>query len=331
LQSSPRRSKIPAEVFHLDWGSELEFGIVLHVSAAYASWDTFLKLTLEAEQLGYDSVWVSDHFISPSGRPHALESWTVLSALAASTHNIKLGTYVLCNQFRHPSLLARMASSLDNISKGRLELGIGAGWLKMEHAAFGFNWHKHSTRVERLREAIEIIRNLWTQNHVSYEGKYYHLNDATLEPKPLQKPNPTIWVGGNSYAIRELVAQVGDGWIPVLPSPRQLADGVSLIKEKMKRFGREPQGLHVAYGGSGCLLVAENEDLVKKTAEPLVRSMGKKTIEESSCIIGTPRQCIEKIEQYQRAGAQKIVAGFYDFPSLKGLKLFAKKVIPHFR
>lgn len=308
----------------------MQFGVVLHVSAAYANWNTFLTIAKKAEQLGYDSVWVSDHFISPSGRPYGLEAWTVLSALASSTHKIRLGTYVLCNQFRHPSLLAKMAATLDNVSEGRLDLGIGAGWLRNEHLAFGFGWDKHSARVERLREAIEVIRKLWTENQVFYEGKYFQLKGATLEPKPFQHPHPPVWIGGNSEAIRKVVAELGDGWIPVLPTPKQLADSILQIKEKMKHAKREPQKLQVAYGGSGCALIAENEDLVKKLAEPLIRSIGE-SLEESTCLIGTPEQCIQKIEQYKKAGAQKIVAGFYDFPSLKGLKLFAKSVIPHFR
>jgi len=308
----------------------MQFGIVLHVSAIYANWDTFLTIAKEAEQLGYDSVWVSDHFISPNSRSYGLEAWTVLSALASSTHKIRLGTYVLCNQFRHPSLLAKMASTLDNISKGRLELGIGAGWLRKEHLAFGFNWDKHSARIERLRETIEITKTLWTKDRMSYVGKYFQLKEATLEPKPFQKPHPPVWIGGNSEIIRKVVAELGDGWIPVLPTPKQLADGVLQIKETMKHIGRSPQRLLVAYGGSGCALIADNEELVKKLAEPLIRSM-RKPVEESACLIGTPKQCIQKIEQYQKAGAQKIVAGFYDFPSLKGMRLFAKSVIPHFK
>jgi len=310
--------------------TRMEFGIVLHVSANYANWRTLLRITQEAELLGYDSVWLSDHFISPSGRPYALESWTVLSALAPLTHKIKLGTYVLCNQFRHPSILAKMASTLDNISKGRLELGIGAGWLRDEHLAFGFAWDKHSIRVERLREAIEIIKKLWMENQVTCAGKYFQLKKAALEPKTFQKPHPSIWVGGNSNPIMQVVAEVGDGWIPVLPTPKQLADGISHIREEMKQIGREGQKLRVAYGGSGCALIAENEKSIKKLAEPLIRSM-KKPTEKSACLIGTPKQCIQKIEQYRKAGAQKIVAGFYDFPSTKGLKLFAKSVIPHFK
>jgi probable F420-dependent oxidoreductase len=308
----------------------MQFGIVLHVTATYANWDTLLSIAKEAEHLGYDSIWVSDHFISPSGRPYGLEAWTILSALASSTKKIRLGTYVLCNQFRHPSLLAKMASTLDNISKGRLELGIGAGWLKDEHVAFGFGWDKHLVRVERLRESIEIIKRLWTENSVSYNGKHFKLKNATLEPKPFQKPHPFIWIGGNSSDIRRVVAEVGDGWIPVLPTPPQLANGVLQIKERMTHVGRDPKKLQVAYGGSGCALIAESEQLIKKLAEPLIRSMGKPK-EESACLIGTPEQCIQKIERYQKAGAQKIVAGFYDFPSLKSLKLFAKWVIPYFK
>jgi len=307
----------------------MQFGVVLHVSATYANWNTCLTIAKKAEQLEYDSVWVSDHFVSPSGRPYGLEAWTVLSALATSTHKIRLGTYVLCNQFRHPSLVAKMAATLDNVSGGRLDLGIGAGWLRNEHVAFGFGWEKHSARVERLREAVAIIRKLWTENHVSYEGKYFQLKDATAEPKPLQKPHPAVWIGGNSDNIKKVVAEVGDGWIPVLPTSRELNDGVLQIKEMMRCVGREPQPLQVAYGGSGCALIAENEETVKRLAKPLISSMEKN--ESRSCLIGTPDQCIQRIERYQKAGAQKIVAGFYDFPSPKGLELFAQSVIPHFK
>lgn len=300
------------------------------VTATYASWDNFLILVKEAERLGYDSVWLSDHFISPSGRPYGLETWTVLSALASVTRRIKLGTYVLCNQFRHPSMLAKMASTLDNISKGTLELGIGAGWLKDEHMAFGFHWDRHPARVERLKETITITKNLWTENHVSFNGKHFQLKNATLKSKPFQKPHPPLWIGGNSEAIRAIVAEIGDGWIPVLPTPKQLITGVTDIEERMRNFGRSPEKLRVAYGGSGCALTAENEESLNELAKPLIRSM-ESPIEKLACLIGTPEQCIRRTGQYREAGAQKIVAGFYDFPSLRSMRLFAKAVIPHFR
>jgi len=311
-------------------GVEMRFGVVLHLSSTYATWDDLLTIANEAERLGYDSIWVSDHLLSPRGRPHALEAWTVLSAFASSVPRVRLGTYVLCNQFRHPSMLAKMASTLDNISRGRLELGIGAGYLKNEHVAFGFDWGRHSVRIERLREALEIVRRLWTEDHASYVGAHFRIEDATLEPKPLQKPHPPIWVGGNSTKIMRIVAELGNGWIPVLPTPRQLAAGASEIRQGMKQAGRNPDTLQVAYGGSGCLLIARDKDTVKRMAEPLARSWGKR-LEESACLIGTPEQCIQRIEQYQKAGAQAIVAGFYDFPSLDGMRLFAETVIPNFR
>ncbi len=308
----------------------MQFGIVLHVTATYATWDNFLAITKEAEQLGYDSVWVSDHFISPDGRRHGLESWTVLSALASATHKIRLGTYVLCNQFRHPSLLTKMASTLDNISNGRLELGIGAGWLEQEHRAFGFQWDKLSVRVERLKETLQILKKLWTESLMTFDGKYFRLENAVIEPKPIQGPYPTLWLGGNSRAIQRVVAEVGDGWIPVLLTPEELTIAVTYIKKEMKALGRDPQKLKVAYGGSGRALIAEDKESVKQLAEPMISSMTKPS-ERLACLIGTPQQCIEKIQQYQKAGAQKIVAGFYDFPSIKGMRLFARSVIPCFR
>lgn len=308
----------------------MQFGVVLHVSATYAHWDDLLTIAKEAERLGYDSVWVSDHLISPSGRPHALEAWTVLSALASSVPRVRLGTYVLCNQFRHPSMLAKMASTLDNICGGRLELGIGAGWMRKEHVVFGFDWHEHSARIERLRETLEIVRKLWTRDCVSHVGTHFRIKNATLEPKPIQKPHPPFWIGGSSDKIMRIVAELGDGWIPTLPTPRQLSAGVSTIKKEMKEAGRNPARLQVAYGGGGCLIVARDADTVERMAEPLVRSSGK-PVEESACLIGTPVQCIQRIEQYKRAGAQMIVAGFYDFPLLDGMRLFAEAVIPSFR
>jgi probable F420-dependent oxidoreductase len=307
----------------------MEFGVVLPISSQRIKWDTVLNIAKEAELLGYDSVWVSDHFIF-GGRYYTLEPWTVLSALALVTNKVRLGTYVLCNQFRHPSLLAKMSVTLDHISKGRLDLGIGAGWLKAEHETFGFRWERFNVRIQRLRETLEIIRKLWTENDVSYVGQFLQVENANLQPKPFQKPHPPIWIGGNSKAIMHVAAELGDGWIPVLPTPQQLREGVFLIKKLMKKSGRKNTRLRVAFGGSGCTVIARDSSKVKKLAEPLIKS-AKKQIKDLPCIVGTPEQCTQKIEKYQRSGAQKIVAGFIDFPSLEGMKLFAESVIPNFK
>lgn len=308
----------------------MQFGIVLPIMADYADWEMLSNIAREAEELGYDSIWVNDHFIPPGGGHYGLEPWTVLSALSGMTSGIKLGTYVLCNQFRHPSLLAKMASTLDNITRGRLELGIGAGWLKDEHIAFGFEWYEHPERIKRLEEAVRIMKKLWTENHVSYNGAYFQLEEATLQPRPFQKLHPPIWIGGGSRAIKRLVAELADGWISLLSTPEKLANDVKEIRYMMRMQERGPESLQVAYGGSGCAIIGEDEESVERMAEPLARSMGK-PLEELPCLTGTPEQCIKKVEQYETAGARTIIAGFYDFPSLNGMRLFAKEVIPHFK
>ena len=158
---------------------------------AFKSPQTFERVrnvVLECERLGYDSIWLDDHLMY--GKTPILECWTTLSALASLTAKIRLGTMVLCNSYRNPALLAKMAATLDVISNGRLELGIGAGVQKDEHEAYGIPFPKPSERIERMKEAVEIIKKLWTEENANYQGKYYTVNEAVCLPKPLQKPHP---------------------------------------------------------------------------------------------------------------------------------------------
>jgi alkanesulfonate monooxygenase SsuD/methylene tetrahydromethanopterin reductase-like flavin-dependent oxidoreductase (luciferase family) len=145
----------------------LRFSIIIHLSGLKAQWDSFANFATQAEALGYDSIWVSDHLMSPTGSPRAFEAWTTVSALSQLTRRMRLGTYVLCNQFRHPSMLAKMAATLDNISEGRLDLGLGAGWFIGEHLTFGFEWYTHFNRIKRLRETLEVVKRLWTEDNVT--------------------------------------------------------------------------------------------------------------------------------------------------------------------
>ena len=158
-------------------------------------------IVLECEKLGYHSVWLDDHLMYNDWP--ILECWTTLSALAALTSKIRLGTMVSCNAHRNPALLAKAAATLDVISGGRLELGIGAGVQEKEHLAYGFGFPNLNVRVERLGEALQVIRQLWTQEKATFRGKHYALKDAVCEPKPIQKPYPPITVGGSSKIIRE--------------------------------------------------------------------------------------------------------------------------------
>ena len=167
------------------------------------------EVVLDCERLGYDSVWLDDHLMF--GQRPILECWTTLSALAATTSRIRLGTMVTSNAFRNPALTAKMAATVDVISRGRLELGIGAGVQKDEHDAYGFQFYNPSLRIERLKESVEIIKMLWTQGKGNLLGKYYQIIDAACEPKPLQKPHPPLIIGGTGEKhLLKVTAQHAD-------------------------------------------------------------------------------------------------------------------------
>lgn len=280
--------------------------------------------------MGYDSIWITDHLISPKGRSHGLEAWTILSALASATKKIRLGTYVLCNQFRHPSLLAKMVSTIDHVSKGRIILGIGAGWYKTEHIAFGFNWDKLSIRVNHLKESISLMKKLWTEDNVTFNGEYYKTINATLEPKPLQKPHPPIWIGGKSPAIKQLLAEEGNGWIPVLPSPDHLSKDLEEIKKTMEKINRDFNQLQIAFGGAAYTLVTDDQKLANKELQK-ISNYRNIPINKLNCLIGNSSFIKGRIQQYKKVGVKHIVTGFLDFPNLTSLRQFAESVMLIFK
>ena len=152
------------------------------------------RIASECEKLEFDSIWLYDHFypLSPPFNKSVLESWTTLTALALETKAIRLGVLVTCNLFRHPSVLAKMSATVDVISGGRLQFGIGAGWYEEECLAYGIQFPKASVRIRRLRESVQIVKKMWTEEKSDFEGRYYRIKDAICEPKPVQKPHPPV-------------------------------------------------------------------------------------------------------------------------------------------
>jgi probable F420-dependent oxidoreductase len=318
----------------------VRFGVVLPVYGQGVTWESILRYAKEADKLGYDSLWISDHLLNPYLRerdipdyfrfnPCSFEVWTTLSALAVKT-KCRLGTYVICNNFRHPSILAKMATTLDVISGGRIDLGIGACWFKEEFMSFGIPWKRYQVRLEMLREGIKVIKTLMSEKTAVFTGKYYRIQGTNLEPKPVQRPHIPIWIGGSSKKIMEIVAEMGDGWIPEGLPPKDFSEGVDFIRRKARDFGRDPDKIIMAWGGGGArTIIAKDREVVEKMAEPIARA-ARKSVEHLPWIIGTPDQCIRRIEELMEAEATRIVAGFADFPSLNGLRLFSQTVIPYF-
>jgi F420-dependent oxidoreductase-like protein len=175
--------------------------------------ETMSRCAKEAEQAGFDAIWLYDHFhtVPTPQLETVFECWTSMAALARDTSTIKLGQMVTCNSYRPPSLLAKMASGVDVISRGRLILGIGAGWYENEYQAYGYEYPETPERLRMLRESLQVIKAMWTEDRADFEGRYYHLRGAINEPKPVQKPHPPIWIGGAGEKVTlKLVAQYGD-------------------------------------------------------------------------------------------------------------------------
>src|SRR5439155_15861581 len=220
----------------------LRFGI--QTSNQDVAWDDLLAIWKEAETLGFDSGWVYDHFMPIFGNQDGpcLEGWTLLAAVAAATSRMQVGILVTGNTYRNPALLAKMATTVDHVSHGRVVLGIGAGWFERDHTAYGFTFGTPRERARRLAEALEVVTRLWSEDHPSLAGKYYRLDKAPFAPKNVQRPHPPIVIGGQGKQwIVPLVARYADGWNAVAGVD---ADGIRerrrIIEDECRKIGRNP-------------------------------------------------------------------------------------------
>ena len=218
--------------------------------------ETMIGCAKEAERAGFDAVWLYDHFhTTPTAQLETtFECWTSMAALARDTKTIKLGQMVTCNNYRPPSLLAKMASGIDVMSHGRLILGIGAGWYEEEFLAYGYEYPDTPERLRMLREALQVIKAMWTQDRAEFEGRYYRLRGAINEPKPVQKPHPPIWVGGESGPSLRRAARFGDAWYPIGSNSKHLLDtlpryraGIARLRQLTAEAGRESASVALTY------------------------------------------------------------------------------------
>jgi len=264
------------------------------------------------------------------------ECWTTLAALAASSTRIRICTLLLNNLLRPPSLLAKMGATLDVISNGRLELGIGAGWYEEECHSNGIRFPRPRERIHRLKEAIEIIMELWTKDTVSYAGKYYTLNDAALYPKPIQKPHPPIWTGimyGKSRMLK-VIAEYADAWTVsslYLPTPDEYQQLKEALNECCRQIDRDPNQIRGALG-VGCV-IAEDENTVREKVRKFTpMSIAVKNYSAQQMRLeGTSEQLVEKLRLYTGVGVTCFVMNFPDISTYEPIALFSEKVMPAFR
>jgi F420-dependent oxidoreductase-like protein len=300
------------------------------ISGAANQWKKAVEIAVLAEDLGFDSVWVYDHFhnVPKPAQEAVFECWTTIAAISQRTSRIRLGQMVGCNSYRNPGLLAKITSTVDVISDGRLDWGIGAGWYESEYKGYGYEFAKPSDRIGMLRETVEIVKSMWTNAETNYDGKYYKMSRANCDPKPLQQPTPPVWIGGGGEQLTlRVVAQHAD---------------VSNFGSSLEEFTHKRSILQ-----EHCKVVGRDEDTIRKTisSEVFIRETEQEILDAGSlhlwgkdpadwrrdALVGTPEQVSEKIQKYLDAGCTGFIPWCPDYPSSETLELFAKKVVPNFR
>jgi len=292
------------------------------------------SVALECESLGYDSVWLYDHFITyPEATTEpCFESWTTLSALASITKKLGLGTMVTCNSYRYPSVLAKVSATLDAISNGRLNLGIGAGWYSLEYNAYGIPFPKASVRIAQLGEAVQIIKKMWTEDEPSFKGKYYTIEKAINSPKPVQKPHPPILIGGRGRKLTlRITAKFADrcnfGGYPTLEEYKEI---LSVLEAHCAAVGRNPDEIEKTHI-IDYAIIGENESEVKRKIKRFKPKGTSKREFIKRNLVGTPDQIISKIQEFVDVGVTYFMLRFPDMIEIKPLRIFAEQVLPAFK
>jgi len=313
---------------------KIKFGVFIDPLYIPSMYGSLKEQALDAERLGFESVWVSDHLMWDN-KP-IVECFATLSAIASITQNIRLGSLVACNSYRYPSLLAKMGATLDVISKGRLEFGIGAGWNEEEYTAYGIPFPKSSIRIAQMREGIEIIKRMWTQEDPSFTGEYFSITGARCEPKPIQKPHPPITIGGSGEKLTlKAVAEYADrsNW---MGSVAEFAHKLDVLKDHCSRVGRDYDEIEKSWMGRA--MVGTDPQQLRNRLKKLY-GIGRLRIRPSQPfdnwlenvvergLVGSPSQCLAKIHEYANLGVTYFMICFLDAPSTDNMALFSENVM----
>ena len=294
--------------------------------------DSLKNLATTAENNGFDSFWVMDHFhqIPMIGKVEEpmLESWTTLSMLAGLTTKIKLGTLVTGIMYRYPAILAKVAATLDVLSKGRLFMGIGAAWNEEESNAYGIPFPPTSERMSRLEEAIQIIHKMWTEEpSASFNGKYYQIRNAYCNPKPIQKPSPPILVGGGGERkTLKIVAKYADA-CNLFGSAETVKGKLNILKEHCKTIGRDYNS--ILKTKLAIIVVDDEKQTSEKKIEQIFKGMPEEQIREFA-IYGTPEDVLRQIELFEQVDIQYLIVDLDPTRELEALDVFANKIIKKF-
>jgi F420-dependent oxidoreductase-like protein len=289
------------------------------------TWEQWCALADACDQHGVDTLFRSDHYISQADEDAnvAHDAWTTIAALAARTTTLRFGTLVSPATFRQPALLANAAATVDHVSAGRIELGLGGGWMEREHRAFGFPFPETTTRMEMLAEQIEIVHRLWTEPRVDFRGRHYVLEDAPGLPKPVQRPRPRLIVGGSGgRGSIEPALRFADEYNAPFVSP-----------QRAKRIRAKVRSLAFSVM-TGCVIGASSDDALARARRLYERRPRQAGFDEwlagvrKHSLVGTVEEIAARLREYERAGCERVMLQHLLHDDLEPVRLIGRELAP---
>ena len=302
----------------------------LFLPQAGLSWSMLRERARLLEELGYDGLWLVDHFWA-NGMPDLdfLEGWTALAALAEATSRLRLGLMVTCNSYRNPALLAKMVASVDQVSGGRVELGLGAGWMDSEYKAYGYEFPPMGTRLAQLEEGLEIVTSMLRDKRTSFRGRHYRVEDAPNQPKPVQSPLPVTIGGAGEKKLLRLVARHAQRWNCPMNSAHEIERLHGVLAAHCREAGRDV-GEIIVSEQMIVVIGADEEAFQAKLAMARVVLGGFADVDKMA-VAGTPERVIAGLRAKMARGVTDFAVMFGDLGMDETLELFAREVIPALR
>ena len=286
-----------------------------------------ITAVLDEVHQDFDSTWQADHFVPWAGfqdpMTDTLEAWSTIAYLAGRYPNLMVGNFVLCQSYRSPALLAKMAATLQTFSEGRLILAIGAGWKRDEYEAYGYPFPPTRQRMEQLEESVQILKLMWKEPRATFSGAHYQVVDAICEPKP-DPPIPLLIGGGGRRVTLRITAQYADWWNFPGGSVEHYQELLDVLRNHCENLGRDYDAITKTWG-SDCVAVAPTYDEALKIAQ------SSPFYDAETAVVGTPDQVAAHLERFVGLGVQHFILRFVDFPRADGARLFVSEVMPRFR
>jgi F420-dependent oxidoreductase-like protein len=299
------------------------------------TWDQWLAITETLERVGAEGMFTSDHYGEGRRDPRgSSDAWTMLSAVAARTQTLRLGTMVSPVTFRLPGVLTKVVTTVDHVSNGRVELGLGAGWWEGEHRAHGIPFPPTPERFEILEEQLEIVHGLWSDEDFSFDGRFHTLEDARLVPKPVQRPHPPIVIGGKGGPrLARLVARWGDEFNRVGGAPGEVREAFDRVRDAVTASGRDAASVTMSF--MTWFMVGRTEDEWRSRAHRVHEQDAnagpfEAYLEDVSrdCVVGSVDRAVETLAAYRDAGVERFILNDELFDDLEHIELLATDILP---